>query len=134
VDSSGVVSWEFLGEQPDHAFADWNFSTTTQEDCDWLCACIAAEGKDVYISDFEELDVYACRILVPGMSDIYPVEDLQWGNNSVGNDQAARVPQAFSGRPSSANRLAASRFKTARSILLVDASGNASTNQTCRGC
>jgi ribosomal protein S12 methylthiotransferase accessory factor len=63
-----------------------SFSTTTQEDCDWLCACIAAEGKDVYISDFEELDVYACRILVPAMSEIYPVEDLQWENNSVGND------------------------------------------------
>jgi ribosomal protein S12 methylthiotransferase accessory factor len=88
VDSSGVVSWKFLGEEPDHAFADWNFSTTTQEDYDWLCACIAAEGKDVYISDFEALDVYACRILVPGMSEIYPVEDLQWENNSVGNDQA----------------------------------------------
>ena len=43
VDSSGVVSWDFLGEEPDHAFADWNFSTTTQEDYGWLCACIAGQ-------------------------------------------------------------------------------------------
>jgi ribosomal protein S12 methylthiotransferase accessory factor len=40
----------------------------------------------VYVADFDELDAYACRILVPGMSEIYPVEDLQWENNSVGND------------------------------------------------
>ena len=40
----------------------------------------------MYVADFEELNVYACRILVPGMSEIYPVEDLQWENNSVGND------------------------------------------------
>ena len=29
--------------------------------------------------------VYACRIFVPGMSEIYPVEELQWENNTVGN-------------------------------------------------
>ena len=86
VDSSGVVSWNFLGEQPDHAFADWNFSTTTQEDYDWLCACIDAQGKDIYVADFTELGVYSCRILVPNMSEIYPVDDLQWENNSVGNE------------------------------------------------
>ncbi|MGI4984886.1 MAG: 30S ribosomal protein S12 methylthiotransferase accessory factor YcaO [Janthinobacterium lividum] len=86
VDSSGVVSWNFLGDTPDHPFADWNFSTTTQEDYDWLCASIAAEGREVYVADFDELGVYSCRILVPGMSEIYPVEDLQWENNSVGND------------------------------------------------
>lgn len=86
VDSSGVVSWNFLGDVPDHPFVDWNFSTTTQEDYAWLCASIAAEGHEIYVADFDELGVYACRILVPGMSEIYPVEDLQWENNSVGND------------------------------------------------
>ena len=78
--------WNFLSDKPDYEFADWNFSSTTQEDYEWLYACIAEEGKDVYVADFEELDAYACRILVPGMSEIYPVEDLQWENNSVGND------------------------------------------------
>ena len=86
VDSSGVVHWNFLSDTPDYPFVDWNFSTTTQEDYDWLCACIAGEGKDIYVSDFSEQGAYSCRILVPGMSEIYPVEDLEWENNSVGND------------------------------------------------
>ncbi len=85
VDSSGVISWNFLGDKPDHPFADWNFSTTTAEDYAWLCECVAAEGKDIYVADFAEQGAYSCRILVPGMSEIYPVEDLEWENNSVGN-------------------------------------------------
>jgi len=85
VDSSGVISWNFLGDTPDYPFADWNFSTTTAEDYAWLCNCIKAEGKDIYVADFTEQGAYSCRILVPGMSEIYPVEDLAWENNSIGN-------------------------------------------------
>ena len=86
VDSSGVISWNFMGDKPDFPFADWNFSTTTQEDYAWLVNCIQAEDREIYVADFAELGVYSCRILVPGMSEIYPVEDLEWENNSVGND------------------------------------------------
>ena len=85
VDSSGVISWNFLGDTPDYPFADWNFSTTTAEDYAWLCECIKAEGHDIYVADFTEQGAYSCRILVPGMSEIYPVEDLAWENNSIGN-------------------------------------------------
>ncbi len=85
VDSSGVISWNFLGDEPDHPFVDWNFSNTTAEDYQWLCDCIRAEGHDIYIADFTEQGAYSCRILVPGMSEIYPVEDLAWENNSIGN-------------------------------------------------
>jgi len=85
VDSSGVISWEFLRDTPDFDFADWNFGTTTEEDYRWCCDAIHASGHDIYVADFTHLDVYACRIFVPGMSEIYPVEELQWQNNTVGN-------------------------------------------------
>ena len=85
VDSSGVISWDFLGATPDFEFTDWNFSGSTAEDYAWLCQAVEAEGRDLYIADFEEQGAYSCRILVPGMSEIYPVEDLEWENNSVGN-------------------------------------------------
>jgi ribosomal protein S12 methylthiotransferase accessory factor len=86
VDSSGVIHWKFLGEQPDHAFVDWNFSNTTAEDYAWAVNRIHQDGFDIYVADFTHLGVYACRILVPGMSEIYPVDDLEFENNSVGND------------------------------------------------
>ena len=85
VDSSGVISWDFMGDEPDFEFVDWNFSTTTDEDYAWLCEAILSEGHEIYVSDFSEQGAYTCRILVPGMSEIYPVADLDWENNSIGN-------------------------------------------------
>jgi len=89
VDSSGIISWEFLRATADFEFVDWDFSggvgKTTQEEFAWLCDAIHADGRDIYIADFPHLGVYACRILVPSMSEIYPIDDLEWNNNSVGN-------------------------------------------------
>ncbi|HJU71673.1 MAG TPA: 30S ribosomal protein S12 methylthiotransferase accessory factor YcaO [Paucimonas sp.] len=86
VDSSGIISWDFLRDTPDFAFSDWNFSSTTEQDYAWSVAAIHALQQDIYIADFTHLGVYACRVLVPGMSEIYPVEDLEWDNNSIGNE------------------------------------------------
>ena len=85
VDSSGVISWQFLRDTPDYEFVDWNFGTTTEEDYHWSVDALHAEGHEIYIADFTHLGVYACRILVPGVSEIYPVEELEYENNSVGN-------------------------------------------------
>ena len=85
VDSSGVIHWKFLGDVPDHPFCDWNFSNTTAEDYAWAVNRVHQDGFEIYISDFTHLGVYACRVLIPGMSEIYPVDDLEFENNSVGN-------------------------------------------------
>ncbi len=99
VDSSGILHWNFLADAPDFPFLDWDFSTpdaATTHDCAWLVERIHALGHDVYVADYDRFGVYACRILVPGMSEIYPVEDLAWENNSVGNalrEQILRLPE-----------------------------------------
>lgn len=89
VDSSGIVHWNFFSETADFEFADWNFNDlekgSTADDTTWLCERIHADGHDIYVADFDHLGVYACRILVPGMSEIYPIDDLEWENNSNGN-------------------------------------------------
>ncbi len=87
IDSSGIMSWQFLQNTSDYDFVDWginqNRSQTAQEFED-LCQRIHQEGNDIYISDHQELGMYCCRILVPGMSEIYPIEDLVWENNNAG--------------------------------------------------
>ncbi|APW46128.1 30S ribosomal protein S12 methylthiotransferase accessory factor YcaO [Rhodoferax antarcticus] len=85
VDSSGVIHWKFLGNEPDFEFVDWNFSSTTAEDVAWCVQRLHTDGQDIYIADFTHLGVYACRILVPGLSEIYPIDDLEFENNSVVN-------------------------------------------------
>lgn len=82
VDSSGIISWRFLSDKPDFEFSDWNFGTTTTEDYDWLVSSLHDGGHDIYVADFTHLGVYACRIVVPGLSEIYPIDELEWENNS----------------------------------------------------
>lgn len=86
IDSSGLISWDLFKETPDYEFADWDFSGTTQEEYNNLMAIFRADEKEVYVMDYNHLDVYACRIIVPGMSDIYPADDLIYANNNMGMD------------------------------------------------
>jgi ribosomal protein S12 methylthiotransferase accessory factor len=85
VDSSGVIHWKFLGDTSDFDFVDWNFSNSTAADYAWCIERLHRDGHDIYVADFTHLGVYACRILVPGLSEIYPIDDLEFENNSVAN-------------------------------------------------
>ncbi|WP_417604369.1 30S ribosomal protein S12 methylthiotransferase accessory factor YcaO [Oceanimonas baumannii] len=84
IDSSGLISWDLFQEQADYAFADWDFSGSSEEEFNHLLGIFNELEQPVYIADYEHLGVYACRILAPGMSDIYPVEDLELANNNMG--------------------------------------------------
>ncbi|MEX0445989.1 30S ribosomal protein S12 methylthiotransferase accessory factor YcaO [Xenorhabdus sp. SGI246] len=84
IDSSGAISWDLFKQDADYEFADWDFSGTTEEEFATLMGIFNSLDAEVYIADYEHLSVYACRILVPGMSDIYPVEDLYIANNTMG--------------------------------------------------
>ncbi|OCJ30681.1 30S ribosomal protein S12 methylthiotransferase accessory factor YcaO [Serratia sp. 14-2641] len=84
IDSSGLISWDMFKQDADYPFVDWSFSGSTQEEFATLMSIFNKEDAEVYIADYEHLDVYACRIIVPGMSDIYPAEDLLLANNSMG--------------------------------------------------
>jgi ribosomal protein S12 methylthiotransferase accessory factor len=39
-------------------------------------------GKEVYTAVYDQLGAVACRILVPGYSEVYPIEDLIWDNTN----------------------------------------------------
>lgn len=92
IDSNGLIHWNFFKETPDYEFSDWNFgNNTTQSEYDALIDIFKNIEKDVYIMDFEHLNVYGCRIHVPGMSEIYLPEDLAWDNNNCGHDIRASI-------------------------------------------
>ncbi len=84
IDSSGFISYDFFKNTPDYEFADWNHDADTTAEFTYLSNLVHEMGFEIYISDYQHLDVYACRILVPGMSDIYPVDELEWENNNEG--------------------------------------------------
>ncbi|WP_160286725.1 OsmC domain/YcaO domain-containing protein [Pseudomonas knackmussii] len=86
IDSSGVVSWRFFSAKADFEFVEWDFSghgeDSNVQEAATLFGILEDMGKEVYMAVYDDLGANACRILVPGYSEIYPVEDLVWDNTN----------------------------------------------------
>ncbi|WP_027476637.1 OsmC domain/YcaO domain-containing protein [Curvibacter gracilis] len=86
IDSSGVVSWRFFSARSDFEFVEWDFSgqgeSANAEEAATLFGILDKMGKQAYMAVHDELGATACRILVPGYSEVYPVEDLVWDNTN----------------------------------------------------
>ncbi len=86
IDSSGVVSWRFFSAKSDYEFVEWDFSGHGEEsnahEAATLLGILEEMGKEVYMAVYDQLGATACRILVPGYSEIYPVDDLIWDNTN----------------------------------------------------
>ncbi|MCG9739662.1 OsmC domain/YcaO domain-containing protein [Shewanella insulae] len=86
IDSTGVISWRFFSNKADYAFCEWDFSGSNEEEAKGLYGILESLGKEVYVAEFEEQGASACRILVPGYSEVYPVDDLIWDNTNKALD------------------------------------------------
>ncbi|OHY99525.1 OsmC domain/YcaO domain-containing protein [Salinicola sp. MIT1003] len=83
IDSSGVISWRFFSARADVEFVEWDFSGSNAEEAAALFGILEAEGLEAYVAIHEDLGAPVCRILVPGYSEVYPVEDLVWDNTNM---------------------------------------------------
>jgi ribosomal protein S12 methylthiotransferase accessory factor len=84
INSVGLLSWKMFGNQSDYAFNDWDFQGSTSDEYNHLTAIVHAHNFEAYCAEYSHCGIYTCRIIVPGMSDIYPVDDLIWGNKVTG--------------------------------------------------
>jgi len=86
IDSSGIVSWRFFSAKSDYEFVEWDFSSAGEnsnaEEAATLFGILEGLGKESYVAVYDELGATTCRILVPGYSEVYPVEDLVWDNTN----------------------------------------------------
>ncbi|MGQ7248079.1 OsmC domain/YcaO domain-containing protein [Halomonas sp. V046] len=86
IDSSGVVSWRFFSAKSDVEFCAWDFSGSNDEEAANLFGILKDLDLDAYMAVHEDLGAPVCRILVPGYSEVYPVEDLIWDNTNMALD------------------------------------------------
>lgn len=91
IDSSGVVSWRFFSARSEYEFVEWDFSgqggssekeSANAQEAATLFGILEGMGKEAYMAVYDDLGATACRILVPGYSEIYPVDDLIWDNTN----------------------------------------------------
>ncbi|EJL94163.1 TIGR03549 family protein, partial [Herbaspirillum sp. CF444] len=86
IDSSGIVSWRFFSSKAHYEFVEWDFTgqgeNSNAEEAATLFGILKEMGKEAYVAVYDQLGAIACRILVPGYSEVYPVEDLIWDNTN----------------------------------------------------
>jgi ribosomal protein S12 methylthiotransferase accessory factor len=86
IDSSGIVSWRFFSAKSDYDFVEWDFSShgenANAQEAKTLFGILKDLGKESYVAVYDQLGAMACRILVPGYSEVYPTEDLIWDNTN----------------------------------------------------
>lgn len=84
IDSSGMVLWDLYRSDKDYPFTEWDFSDSSDNELAFLMGCFERLAAEVYIADYQHLGVYACRVIVAGLSEVYPVEELTHYNNNTG--------------------------------------------------
>ncbi len=82
VDSTGVLPIEMFKNIPNFSFVSWDFTGSTHDQYKALRYMVDKLGFDVYVRSYKFLDIPVYRIIVPGMSEIYPIDDLIYNNNN----------------------------------------------------
>jgi ribosomal protein S12 methylthiotransferase accessory factor len=96
IDHSGLIAWDFFHQTPDIEFTEWDYSGSTEEEFHHLMGLLHAENHEAYILDLPHLGVYACRIIVPGFSEVYPAADMEENNSNAAlplRDTLRRLPE-----------------------------------------
>ena len=77
IDSNGKIGFEFLAATKTFEYTPWVYNgSNTDEEYEYLLNITKDMGKDIYIREYDYLGFYSCQIIVPGVSEIYPLEDM----------------------------------------------------------
>lgn len=85
IDSNGKLGFPFLSTKKTFAYTPWIYEgTTTQEEHTYLTSVLERMGKESYIREYKYLGFYSCQMIVPSISEVYPIEDLIYNNKNNG--------------------------------------------------
>ncbi|MDD2651875.1 MAG: YcaO-like family protein [Sulfurimonas sp.] len=83
VDSNGKLGFGFLSAKKSFEFAPWQYEGDSREKEFVFLVSIAKKlEKQIYIREYDYLGFYACQILIPSLSEVYPMEDLIYNNKN----------------------------------------------------
>ncbi len=85
VDSDGLLAWTMFQNKVDYSFSPWDFSGSSSKELTDLLLLFKKLGARLYRAEYTHCGMYACRIIAPGFSEIYPLDDLLYNNRSAGS-------------------------------------------------
>lgn len=85
IDSNGKLGFPFLSSVKSFEYTPWTYvGNTTKEEYTYLRGILDTMGKESYIREYNYLGFYSCQMIVPGVSEVYPIEDLIYNNKNNG--------------------------------------------------
>lgn len=83
VDSTGLLPVRMFRRVPDFKFTAWDFRGNTHDQYKAMRYIIAKLGYDIYLRAYKQLGIPVYRVIVPGMSEVYPLDDLVYNNTNA---------------------------------------------------
>lgn len=85
IDSNGKIGFSFLSAKHDFEYVSWEYAgATTEDEYDFLLTITKKLQKDIYIREYDYLGFYSCQIIIPTISEVYPIEDMIYHNANKG--------------------------------------------------
>lgn len=85
IDSNGKLGFGFLSAKKSFAYTSWNYTGNgSEEEYAYLSNIVHTLGKEIYLREYTYLGFYSCQMIVPGISEVYPIEDMTYNNKNSG--------------------------------------------------
>ena len=85
VDSNGKVGFGFLSSAKSFEYASWSYQGEGRgAEYSYLTDILDNMGKEIFLREYSYLGFYSCQMIVPGVSEVYPIEDLIYNNRNSG--------------------------------------------------
>ena len=85
IDSNGKLGFPFLSSQKSFEYSPWKYNGNgSDEEFSFLIDILKTQNKELYLREYTYLDFYSCQMIVPGFSEVYPIEDMIYINKNAG--------------------------------------------------
>jgi ribosomal protein S12 methylthiotransferase accessory factor len=85
IDSNGKLGFGFLSAKKSFHYTPWEYQGEgSAAEYAYLLGILKNMGKEMYVREYDYLGFYSCQMIVPSVSEVYPIEDLVYNNKNNG--------------------------------------------------
>ena len=85
IDSNGKIGFGFLSSKKSFEYAPCSFEGEGSEaEFEFLQSIVKNMNKEIYLREYTYLGFYSCQMIVPTVSEVYPIEDMSFNNKNNG--------------------------------------------------
>jgi ribosomal protein S12 methylthiotransferase accessory factor len=85
IDSNGKLGFPFLARTKSFDYISWNYKgENSRDEFDFLTSILKNMNKEMYVREYNYLGFYSCQMIVPSVSEVYPIEDMSFNNKNNG--------------------------------------------------